>query len=66
LYGKRTTEPKAGDVALFRFGHTYSHGAIIVDNDLACIHSYVGRGVIMSRPHEDPLAGRPVLYWSIA
>ncbi|MEX8520078.1 MAG: hypothetical protein AB3X44_16330 [Leptothrix sp. (in: b-proteobacteria)] len=65
LYGVRTTEPQAGDVALYKFGRTYSHGAIVVNNNLDVIHSYIGRGVILSRPHEDPLDGRPVLYWSI-
>ena len=66
-YGRRLGDdekPLPGDVALFRFGRCYSHSAILVDHDLL-VHAYLGRGVILSRFTEDPIAGRPVKYWSL-
>ncbi len=55
--------PDIGDVVLFRYGRTFSHGSIYVGADLL-IHSYIGRGVILSRLDEDPLAGRETQHWS--
>lgn len=69
VYGTRIEDPQPGDVALFRFGRTFSHGAIIVGGalatDLEMVHAYVNRGVIGSRLTEDPLQGRPVQFWRI-
>lgn len=56
--------PEPGDIAVFQFGRCYSHGAIVVDTGLL-LHSYLGRGVHLSRDTEAPLAGRPIKYWSI-
>lgn len=56
--------PGLGDMALFRFGRTYSHGAIFVGAD-ELVHSYLRRGVIRTRLDEEPLHGRPVQYWSV-
>jgi cell wall-associated NlpC family hydrolase len=61
--------PLAGDIALFRFGRTFSHGAIVVEaaeqlRRVALVHSYIGRGVIKGRMHEDPLDGRPYQFWT--
>ena len=39
--------PQPGDLALFRFGHCVSHGAIVIDRDWL-IHSYIGRGVVLT------------------
>lgn len=63
-FADRVEQPRAGDVAVFRFGRTFSHGAVMIDAQ-ACIHSYIGRGVTLSRLAEAPLAGRPVLFWSL-
>ena len=52
-----------GDVLLFRYGRTFSHGSIYV-GDQQFIHSSIGRGVILSRWVEDPLAGREYQHWS--
>ncbi|MES2055815.1 MAG: hydrolase [Pseudomonadota bacterium] len=41
-------EPLPGDIAVFRFGRTFSHGAIIVKWPLI-IHAYIGKPV----SHED-------------
>lgn len=64
-YAERTSTPQPGDVALFKFGRCYSHGAIVV-NDGLLVHSYIGRGVILSRADEEPLEGRDVIYWKIS
>lgn len=39
---ERTPEP--GDVVLFRFGRTFSHGAIVIDWPVI-VHAYVGKPV---------------------
>ena len=58
-----TAAPQPGDVSLFKFGRCYSHGAIVVDGGLL-VHAYIGRGVILSAPWEEPLEGRPVQHWT--
>jgi cell wall-associated NlpC family hydrolase len=61
--------PQIGDILLFQFGRTFSHGSIVVGRDsdgtLLLVHSYVKRGVILSRLTEDPLAGRALQHWSL-
>jgi cell wall-associated NlpC family hydrolase len=59
-----TTTPQAGDVALYKFGRTFSHAAIVLDNDLV-IHSYIGRGVELANPQQHPLADRSVQYYTL-
>lgn len=61
----RVQTPALGDVGLWRFGRTWSHGSIVVAEDLQMVHAYLGRSVILSRPNEEPLAGRPVQWWSV-
>jgi cell wall-associated NlpC family hydrolase len=58
--------PQPGDVALFQFGRCFSHGALLVEPDLA-LHAYSGRHtreVILTRLDEEPLQGRPVQFWT--
>ena len=56
--------PAPGDIAVFRFGRTFSHSAICVaDNEF--VHAYVELGVIQSRLTEAPLQGREAQFWSI-
>ena len=55
---------RPGDVALFRFGRTFSHGAILVD-ERSVVHAYVDVGVILTRFDEEPLLGRPTQFWSV-
>jgi cell wall-associated NlpC family hydrolase len=63
------TTPQVGDMLLFQFGRTFSHGSIVVGHDsdgaVLLVHSYVKRGVIVSRLTEDPLAGRAMQHWSL-
>ena len=61
---RRVERPAPGDVALFQYGRTFSHGAVYI-GDGGLVHSYLNRGVIFSRMDEEPLEGRPVQYWSV-
>ena len=60
----RTDAPSAGDVALFRFGRTFSHGGVLVDRRTV-LHAYVHQAVILTRLDEAPLAGRLVQFWTL-
>ena len=60
----RTGAPQMGDVAVFRYGRTFSHGAVMVEPTLA-LHAYKGAGVILTRLHEAPLAGRDAQFWTL-
>ena len=60
--------PAPGDVALLRFGRTWSHGGIVVEasaESVMVLHAYLGRGVIASRLSEAPLEGREPRFWSL-
>lgn len=63
-FSSRVQAPRPGDVALFKFGRCFSHGAVVVDGGLL-LHAYVQRGVVLNRIDEDPLHGRDVRYWSV-
>lgn len=52
-----------GDVVLWKFGRTFSHGSIYVGDGAYC-HAYLGRGVILSGAAEEPLDGRESQHWS--
>lgn len=56
--------PRPGDIGLWRFGRTFSHGGIVVADDTQILHAYLGHGVILTRVTEEPLQGRPVQWWS--
>jgi cell wall-associated NlpC family hydrolase len=60
---RRTDSPQAGDVAMFRFGRTASHGAIIID-ELLMIHAYQPAGrveLVERRAFENRLHS----YWTV-
>ena len=59
------TPARVGDVLLFRFGRTWSHGGIVVDAPGLVVHAYLGRGVIATRLGEAPLDGRAPRCWSL-
>ena len=68
--GARPVDAAAvGDVVVFRFGRTYSHGAIVVEAGVGAapvlVHSYVGSGVILTRMDEAPLVGRLYCFWTL-
>ena len=45
---RRVKIPQVGDIFLYRYGRTISHGAIYVGKGML-IHAYVGQGVILSK-----------------
>jgi NlpC/P60 family putative phage cell wall peptidase len=57
-------EPQPGDIALFRFGRTISHGAIVLEWP-GVIHSYRGQGVVLDDASNGPLAGRHKGCWTL-
>lgn len=61
-HAQRVTEPKPGDVAMYKFGHTASHGAIIVSDGYVIHANRMARNVelIEMRALEDKLHS----YWS--
>lgn len=63
-YGVETGSPQAGDVALFRFGRTYSHGGVMISRDQV-VHAYMGSGVIVTRLTEEPLADRQARFFTL-
>lgn len=62
-YAKMVTQPKMGDVALFKFGRCFSHGAIIIGHR-RLIHAYVGDGCFIHDMDEAPLQDRAAHYFS--
>lgn len=66
---REVQQPLPGDVALFRFGRCFSHGAIVTRWP-ELIHAYVGLGVVRGKAGSHPLldaTGTPRLakYYSI-
>lgn len=61
---RQVDAPQPGDVAVFRFGRTFSHGAVMIDEQTT-IHAYINMGVIQTRLNEAPLDGRLVQFWSL-
>ena len=55
--------PLPGDIALFRFGRTFSHGAIVTAWP-RLIHAYWSIGVVQGDATLYPLAARPVKFFS--
>jgi cell wall-associated NlpC family hydrolase len=62
---KLSSVPSRGDFALYQFGRTWSHGAIVLDWPLI-IHAVVQHGVILSDGEKDGmLIGRSRRFFSI-
>ena len=55
--------PGPGDIAVFRFGRCFAHGAIVTEWP-RLIHAYVGVGVVYGDAGAAPLAGRAVRFFS--
>jgi NlpC/P60 family putative phage cell wall peptidase len=62
-YAREVREPRPGDVALFRFGRTFSHGAIVVAWP-RLIHAYWAIGVVWGDATLHPLKRRPVRFFT--
>jgi cell wall-associated NlpC family hydrolase len=57
--------PGLGDVALFQFGRTWSHGGILVAPGQVLHAMQDARRVVLTRLDEYPLAGRAPRWWSL-
>jgi cell wall-associated NlpC family hydrolase len=62
--GHQVQTPGLGDIAVFRFGRTFSHGGILVGPELV-LHAYIGAHVMYSRLTEAPLDGRETRFYSL-
>jgi cell wall-associated NlpC family hydrolase len=57
--------PRPADFVVFRFGRTYSHGAIVVEWPIV-IHAYIPHGVLLSDALRDgELLGREHKYFEV-
>lgn len=60
---REVESPDIGDIAIWKFGRCFSHGSIVVGENLV-IHSYIGQGCILGEMDKQPLLGRQVKYFS--
>jgi len=69
VHAKPVAQPQVGDVAVFRFGRAYSHGAILVRGDHMdgdVVHAARKEGsVLLQSLHEHGLTNRPVKWFSV-
>lgn len=63
-YGRSVKKPLPGDVAVFKFGRTFSHGAIVKDWPLV-FHCYIHETVREQDATQGALANRDVLFFRI-
>jgi len=54
--------PQRGDVAVFRFGRCFAHGAIVIDWP-RLIHAWCDVGVVFADAQQAPLRGRQVRFF---
>ena len=62
-YTHEVEAPQAADIALFKFGRTFSHGAIVVEWP-RLIHAYWAIGVVYGDATMFPLRDREVRFFS--
>ena len=62
-YARAVKAPEPGDIALFRFGRTFSHGAIVTGWP-RLIHAYWNIGVVWGDATLHPLKKRPVRFFT--
>jgi NlpC/P60 family putative phage cell wall peptidase len=62
-YARPVEMPAPGDIALFRFGRTFSHGAIVTSWP-RLIHAYWSIGVVWGDATLHPLKDRPVRFFT--
>ena len=62
-YARPVARPEEGDIALFRFGRTFSHAAIVVEWP-RLIHAYWALGVVRGDATLQPLAGRQARFFT--
>ena len=62
-YAREVAAAQPGDVALFKFGRAFSHGAIVTEWPWL-IHAYWRAGVVCGDAAQYPLKGRAVRFFS--
>lgn len=61
-FADEVESPEPGDVAVFKFGRCFAHGAIVIDWPLV-IHSQIGECVREQDANSGQLAGREVKFF---
>jgi cell wall-associated NlpC family hydrolase len=74
LGAREVATPRVGDVALWRFGRTFSHGAVLI-NSAEVVHAYYAAGMTLVSRLDEPLlrfisdgrvnVPRPVRYFDL-
>ena len=62
-YGHRVEKPQIADMALYKIGRIYSHGAIVIEWP-RIIHAWVGIGVTQDLGDQGHLGNKKVLFYS--
>ena len=62
-HGYAVEKPQTGDLALYKIGRIYSHGAIVIEWP-RIIHAWVGTGVIQDLGDQGHLKDKHVLFYS--
>ena len=57
------TPPQPGDIAVYKFGRCFSHGAIVIGDGLV-VHSYIGLGAVLGHVNDHPLNDREAKYFA--
>jgi cell wall-associated NlpC family hydrolase len=57
--------PEPGDIALFRYGRCFSHGAIVIDWPQVVHANFLARAVTWGDATREPLRGRAVKFFSV-
>lgn len=63
-YSHVVASPLPGDIAVWKVGRTFSHGAIVVDWPMI-IHADTSEGVVYADASVGQLEARPVVFYSI-
>lgn len=63
-YGRLVDVAQPGDVAVWKFGRCFSHGAIVLEWP-QIIHSYRTEGCVIGHGDQGDLAGREVKFYSL-
>ena len=66
LHADQVHHPLPGDVVVWRYGRTYSHGAIVVSQGGDLVHAYQdARCVVMGHLSESALSERRHQFWRV-
>lgn len=63
-YARRIDTPQPGDIVVYRYGRSYSHGGLVIDWP-TIIHAHVEEGVTYANGQSGGLNGRPLRFYSI-